>query len=116
MMDKALLAPINTSIYTTTGAATIGYGSGQVFPAHVLMVSAASAVTLTLPTPTLGYPSTGNGLGAGRGSEIWVTNLAAQSVIVTAGTLLGATTSIAQNASALFVSDPDNARWVRVSG
>lgn len=109
--NRALQAGVN-GITTTTGSITLGYLPGQVQVPDVLVLSAASAVTVTLP-PIV--PSN-TALGIGTAQNLRILNLAAQSVaIVAAGsdTLYGSSATIAQNASAHLITDSKLANWYR---
>jgi len=117
MENLALIAPIRTTLYTTTGSSSLAYVGGTAYPPKVLNVSVATAATITLPPIALSYPTTGNGLGVGRGAEIRINNLAAVAVTPAAAgsdTIIGGSGTIANGGSALLISDPDNTRWVRV--
>lgn len=114
-----------STIVTQTGNITLSYDTNTVasaattYPPEVMLVSAASAATITLPPISLSYPTTGYGMGAGRGTRIEIMNLAAQAVAVAAPantTLIGSTATIAQNATAEFISDSDNSYWIRLRG
>ncbi len=111
---NAALQDLVTPIYTTTGAAAIGFDSlAGLRPSALTLVSAASAVTLTLPPAAL----TNTALGAGDGQKYTFVNLAAQAVSIVANgsdSILGASTTIAQNASASYVADSVNNRYIRL--
>lgn len=126
MVNPALTSRPFTTIVTQTGNITLSYdGTNSVqsgstsYPPDVMLVSAASAATITLPPISLSYPTSGTGLGAGRGTRLEIMNLAAVAVAVAAPsntTLIGSTATIAQNATAEFISDPDNSYWIRLRG
>ena len=102
------------NFYTTVGAAGPIYDSTSTgyFPADLLPVSAASAVTLTLPPARLSATA----LGGGNAQFLRFANYAAQAVSVVAASgdaIVGSSATIAQNASAAFVADSENNRWLR---
>ena len=103
-----------SAIYTTVGAAGPVFDSLSTgyFPSDLLPISAASAVTLTLPPAKL----TATALGGGDAQLLRFVNLAAQAVSVVAAStdsILGSSATIAQNAAATFVADSANNRWIR---
>lgn len=125
MVNQALISRPFTTNITQTGSITLTYDTNTVqsaatsYPAEVMLVSVASAATITLPPIALTYPTTGSGLGAGRGQRIEIMNLAAVAVSVAAPanhTLIGSTATIAQNVAAEFIADSDNAQWIRLRG
>ena len=108
-------------IVTTVGASTIGYnlsGSTPNIPVYeVIPVSAASAVTLTLPL--ISNSSNYGPLAIGGAQLIRIMNLAAQSVVVAANAangILGSNATVAQNTAAQFISSGDTTNWYRISG
>jgi hypothetical protein len=108
------------SIVTATGASTIGYNlsgsSPNIQVADLIPVSAASAATLTLPPI---QPANNYTLGVGGSQLIRIMNLAAQSVVVVADStnaILGSSATVAQNATAQFVSNGTGTVWYRISG
>ena len=103
-----------SAIYTTTGAAGPVYDSISTgyFPSDLLPISAASAVTLTLPPAKLSATA----LGGGDAQLLRFANYAAQAVTVVAASgdaIVGASATIAQNAAATYVADSANNRWFR---
>jgi len=112
--NLALKSNLN-AIYTTSGAVTMGFDSTSTMrPADLIPVSAAGAVTVTLPPARL----TTTALGAGNGQVIGFMNLAAQSLVIAAtspDTILGLSTTIAQNTTVSYVADAVNGRWFRLS-
>lgn len=125
MQNPALTSRPFTTIVTQTGSITMSYDTNTVgsaattYPPELMLISAASAATITLPPISLSYPTTGYGMGAGRGTKIQIMNLAAQAVTPVAPsntTLIGSSATIAQNATAEFISDPDNSYWIRLRG
>jgi hypothetical protein len=103
MSNLALYKPIS-ALFTTAGATTLGYQTGQTYPSEFIPVSAASAVTLTLPVIALGSST----VGYGQNQVLRVANYAAQAVTVAAASgnaIVGSTATIAQNAVAEFWSD-----------
>lgn len=117
MLGNRALQALVPAIYTTTGATTIGFAPGNLAPFDLLVVSAASAVTLTLPSinPTNNYS-----LAMGGNQIIRVMNLNSQGVTVAAAStdsILGASGTIAANATGQFVSAGGGAtNWYRISG
>ena len=107
-------------VYTTTGATTLGINAGQKYPAWLLPVSAASAVTLTLPLIAGTAPgATPVTYGIGGNQEVCIMNLNNQSVVLAAASgnaILGSSATVAQNATAVLVSAPDNTVWYRIAG
>lgn len=102
------------NFYTTVGAAGPVYDSVSTgyFPADLLPISAASAVTLTLPPAQLSATA----LGGGNAQLLRFANYAAQAVSIVAASgdaIVGSSATIAQNAAATFVADADNDRWLR---
>jgi len=119
MPNLTLVRPINSTWNTTSGAQTIGFDGTNVAPSEVLVVSAGGTTTLTMPVIQGSYPTTGNGIGVGHGQRLEVVNLAAQSVLFaapTGHTLYGSTASVAQNATAEFIADAVDKKWIRLRG
>lgn len=121
--NMALQSPLVTPIVTATGNVTVGYNQSgatpNVYPSDLIPISAASAVTLTLPSVTVAL-NTG-ALGIGGSQTLRVMNLNSQAVTLAGGgagpdTILGSSATIAANATAVLISDPANARWFRISG
>lgn len=104
-----------SAIYTTNGAAGPVYDSVSTgyYPSDLLPISASGAVTLTLPAAKLSATL----LGGGNGQSLQFQNLAAQAVTIVAASgdsILGASTTIAQNGTATYIADAPNSRWFRV--
>lgn len=103
-----------SAIYTTIGASSPAYDSisAGYYPSDLLPVSAASAATLTLPPAK----ATSTALGGGNAQFLRFMNLAAQSLVIAAAagdSILGASTTIAQNTIVSYTADADNNRWLR---
>ena len=116
MIGNLILKRSVSAIYTTVGAAAPVWDSQATgyFASDLLPVSGASAITLTLPPAALTLTT----LGGGNGQCLTFMNLAAQSLVIAAAstdTILGASTTIAQNASVTYVADSANNRWFRMS-
>lgn len=107
-------------VFTTVGATTLGINPEMRYPAWLLPVSAASAVTLTLPSISgslIGATPVTYGIGGNQ--EICIMNLAAQSVVLAAASgnaIRGSSATVAQNATAVLVSSPDSTVWYRTQG
>lgn len=107
-------------IVTATGASTIGYNlagsTPDIYVADLIPVSAASAATLTLPV--ISNTNNYGAIAIGGSQIIRILNLASQSVVVAANVanaILGATTTVAVNTTAQFVSSPNSTNWYRLS-
>lgn len=117
--NMALQSPNPPAIVIATGNTTLGYNlSGatpNTYPADLIAVSAASAATIVLPLVGL----TSTALAIGGSQLIRVMNLNTQAVALAGAgsdTILGSSATIAANATAVLISDPNNARWFRISG
>ena len=113
--NLATQAPIYNGNYTTVGATTMGYNTGQLYPVDTLVVSTASAATFTLPKIAI----TSTALGFGDNQQLRIFNAAAIAVSAVAAsgdTIVGSATTIAQNVGAVYLSDAKNNRWIRLQG
>lgn len=113
---KALILP---ALYTGTGAVALGFDGTSVtnnlYPQDFMAISAASALTITLPPARLTNYSA---LGGGNGQTLQFGNYAAQAVSCVAAsgdTIVGLTTTIAQNTTISYEADAVNNRWFRKS-
>lgn len=117
MLGNRALQALVPAIYTTTGSTTLGFAPGNVAPPDLLVVSAASAVTVTLPIIN---PANNYSLAMGGNQIIRVMNLNTQAVTVAANaadSILGSSATIAANATGQFVSaGGGGTNWYRISG